>query len=42
MFELSTPLYAALAIATIAALAALLVRRRLDRADLIAVLKTRE
>jgi putative ABC transport system permease protein len=42
VFEISTPLYAALAIATIAALAALLVRRRLDRADLIAVLKTRE
>jgi putative ABC transport system permease protein len=40
--ELRTPLYAAAAISAIAAVAGFLVRRRLDRADLIAVLKTRE
>jgi putative ABC transport system permease protein len=42
VFDVSTPALASLAIATLAALAGLLVRRRLDRADLIAVLKTRE
>jgi putative ABC transport system permease protein len=40
--EFSTIVTAAVAIAAIAAGAGLLVRRRLDRADLIAVLKTRE
>jgi putative ABC transport system permease protein len=42
VFDVRTPLYAALAIVAIATAAGLLVRRRLDRADLIAVLKTRE
>jgi putative ABC transport system permease protein len=42
VFDVRTPFYAALAIVSIAAVAGLLVRRRLDRADLIAVLKTRE
>jgi putative ABC transport system permease protein len=42
VFDPATPLMAAAAIAALAAVAGLLVRRRLDRADLIAVLKTRE
>jgi putative ABC transport system permease protein len=42
VFDVRTPFLAGLAIAGVAAVAGLLVRRRLDRADLIAVLKTRE
>ena len=42
VFDVRTPFLSALTIAAIAAVAGLLVRRRLDRADLIAVLKTRE
>jgi putative ABC transport system permease protein len=42
VFDPRTPLYAAGLIVAVAVAAGFLVRRRLDRADLIAVLKTRE